>query len=187
MENLPGERAVLVTHPHPLYGGEMNNNVVEAVIDAYGKRGFTTLRFNFRGVGRSEGSHDNGEGEQEDVGAGLALLNSLGKKRIDLAGYSFGAWVNARGVEKFHLAHRLVMVSPPVGFVDFGFLKQSAKIRLVIAGSDDEIAPPRLIETLISGWNPEAVFRVLGGADHFYSGKTGDLKSIIGEFLDREV
>ncbi|RLJ02607.1 MAG: alpha/beta hydrolase, partial [Candidatus Aenigmatarchaeota archaeon] len=93
--NAPGEKGAVVTHPHPLYGGDMHNNVVETVVQAYREKGYATLRFNFRGVGRSTGSYDEGIGEQEDVRAALAYLTGTGKTSIDLAGYSFGAWVNA--------------------------------------------------------------------------------------------
>lgn len=186
LENLPGEKGVVVTHPHPLYGGEMHNNVVEAITQAYRDKGYSTLRFNFRGVGRSEGSYDNGSGEQEDVRAALNFLSDLGKSSIDLAGYSFGAWVNALGMEKFHQAKRMVMVSPPVNFISFDFLKYQPKVQLVIVGNRDEIAGYRALEKLMPDWNPEAALRIINGADHFYWGKTDVLKSIISEFLDKK-
>jgi alpha/beta superfamily hydrolase len=185
MENLEGEKAVVVTHPHPLYGGEMHNNVVEAIAQAYREQGYSTLRFNFRGVGRSEGAYDDGKGEQEDVRAALKFLSSLGKRRFDLAGYSFGAWVNALGREKIAQVRRMVMVSPPVNFVSFDFLKYEPKIKLVIVGSRDEIAGYKTIEKLMHEWNPKATLRIIEGADHFYWGYSEALKAIIGEFLDK--
>jgi len=187
LDDLPGERGVVMTHPHPLYGGEMHNHVVEAVLEVYRSRGYSTLRFNFRGAGRSQGAHDQGQGEQEDVASALAFMNSLGKKAIDLAGYSFGAWVNARGIEKYHSARRLVMVSPPVTFMDFGFIKAESRIGLVVTGSLDEIADPLQVERLIPGWNPEALLRIIPDADHFYGGKTRELQTAIADFLDLEV
>ncbi len=183
LEDLSGEKGVVITHPHPLYGGEMHNNVVEAIIQAYRERGYSTLRFNFRGVGRSEGSYDDGKGEQEDVGAALKFLSGQGKSRIDLAGYSFGAWINALGVGKLEEARRMVMVSPPVNFVNFDFLKYNPKIQLVVVGNRDDIAGYKAIERLMPNWNPEATLRIIEGADHFYWGYTEDLKAIIGEFL----
>ena len=178
--------AVVVTHPHPLYGGEMHNNVVESVVRAYGQKGYTTLRFNFRGVGKSEGGYDNGTGEQEDVRAAVAFLGGLGKTSIDLAGYSFGAWVNAQCIESLTDVKRMIMVSPPVNFLDFSFLKYTAKIRLVIAGSEDDIAPPAMIKDMIPVWNSEAEFDIIQGADHFYWAKTGELEAIIGGLIDLE-
>jgi uncharacterized protein len=186
LEELPGTKGVVVTHPHPLYGGEMRNPVVENVVRIYRERGYTTLRFNFRGVGGSQGSHDQGRGEQGDVEAGLSLLQSLGKGEIDLAGYSFGAWVNAQGIERYGRARRLVLVSPPVAFLDFGFLKPNAKISLVVTGSEDEIAPAGDVERLMSSWNPEGALRIIQGADHFYQGKMEELRSALLEFLDHE-
>ncbi len=184
MDNSSGEEAVVVTHPHPLYGGDMYNNVVESVVQAYRQEGYATLRFNFRGVGQSDGSYDQGIGEQEDVRAALTYLSKLGKSSIDLAGYSFGVWVNALGLKSFGQAKRMIMVSPPVNFIDFSFLDYSSKIQLVIAGSKDNIALPALIKDMIPTWNPQADFRIIHGADHFYWGKTGEIRAIIQCFLD---
>ncbi|MBW1818152.1 MAG: alpha/beta hydrolase [Deltaproteobacteria bacterium] len=180
----PGARAVVVTHPHPLYGGSMVNNVVEDVVRAYKAAGYATLRFNFRGVGRSGGTYGEGIGEQDDVSAALAYLASMGKPSIDLAGYSFGAWVNAMGVDRFEAAGRLIMVSPPVGFLDFSFLQYCEKIQLVIAGSADDIGPPDKIRQMLPKWNPQARLEVISGADHFYGGKGDDIARIIQSFLN---
>jgi alpha/beta superfamily hydrolase len=180
----PGERGVVVTHPHPLYGGEMNNNVVEAVVQAYAEEGYSTLRFNFRGVGRSEGRYSEGVGEQEDVRAALGYLSVLGINHLDLAGYSFGAWVNALGIEVFDQVDRLIMVSPPANFIDFDFLEYNKKIGLVVVGSRDDIAGPDLVERMISKWNPDALFKKIEGSDHFYWGYTDQLKIIIKEYLE---
>ena len=184
LDNAPREKAAIVTHPHPLSGGDMNNNVVEAMVQAYGEKGYTTLRFNFRGVGQSGGSFDEGIGEQEDVKAVLAYLSELGKSCIDLAGYSFGAWVNALGLKVFEDVKRVIMVSPPVNFIDFSFLDYNAKIQLVIAGSKDDIAPPGMIESMLPEWNPEVQYKIIQGADHFYWGKSDEIKKIIQDFLD---
>lgn len=108
----------------------------------------------------------------------------MGKKKIDLAGYSFGAWVNALGLGKFDKVHRLVMVSPPVSLIDFSFLTTNPKIRLVIAGTLDEIATLEAIEEMCPSWNLKADLKVIEGADHFYMGKISEVKAIIGEFLE---
>ena len=184
MGNAPGEKGVVVTHPHPIYGGNMHNNVVESLIHAYNEKGYSTLRFNFRGVGRSEGDYDDGIGEQKDIRAALAFLNEQGKLSIDLVGYSFGAWVNALGIETFVQVERMVMVSPPVDLIDFSFLKHQPKIQLVIAGSVDDIAPPEMIRTMLQTWNAEAQFEIIQGADHFYWEKDNEIKAIIQGFLD---
>ena len=174
------DKGVVISHPHPLYGGSMHNNVVKAVAHAYQEGGYGTLRFNFRGVENSEGDFANGVGEQEDV---KAALQTLGKKNMDLAGYSFGAWVNALGLAKYEEAQRLIMVSPPVSVIDFSFLEYSPKVKLVICGSRDEIAEYKKVEKMLPKWNEEALFRVIQGADHFYSGYEEELIDIVGEFL----
>jgi len=184
-ENLEVEKGVVISHPHPLYGGSMHNNVVKAVAQAYREQGYSTLRFNFRGVGLSEGDYDNGNGEKEDVQSALQYLSKLGKTKIDLAGYSFGSWVNALGIDAFKEAGRLIMVSPPVDFIDFSFLKYSHKIQLVICGTLDDIAGCKKVEKMLPLWNREATFRVIEGADHFYLGYEDEIRSIIREFLGR--
>jgi len=187
LEERSGEKGVVVTHPHPLYGGDMYNHVVEAVCQAYKEREYTCLRFNFRGVGLSEGEHDSGAGEQDDVMAALDYLSALGKNEIDLAGYSFGAWVNAQGIDKYHQAKRMIMISPPVNAMDYSFLSYSPKIKLVISGSHDDIAGTKGIKEGMPIWNPEAILKIIEGADHFYGSKTDELKRLIVEFLgDRE-
>jgi len=182
-ENAPGERGVVVSHPHPLYGGSMHNHVVKAIVRAYREMGYSTLRFNFRGVEKSGGDFDNGIGEQEDVEAALKYMSNNGKTHIDLAGYSFGAWVNALGLERYDRAERLLMVSPPVSFIDFSFLKYHPKIQLIIAGSRDDIGGHETIEKLLPRWNPEAIYRLIDGADHFYGDQADEIKTIIQEFL----
>jgi len=181
-----GQKGVVVTHPHPLYGGSMNNNVVESVVQSYREKGYTTLRFNFRGVGESGGTYDDGTGEQEDVRAAVAYLTQLGTTSIDLAGYSFGSWVNAHCIGDLNDVHRMIMVSPPVAFMDFSFFGRCSKLRLVIAGSEDDIAPPGMIEAMLPVWSPEAVFRIVKGADHFYWGKIHEIETAICGLIDLE-
>jgi uncharacterized protein len=160
-------RGAIIAHPHPLYGGDMDNPVVRAIQQAYLRQGFSTLRFNFRGVGASAGRFDNGVGERADVQAALAWAAGLGMTDIDLAGYSFGAWVNAGITAGFQ---RMVMVSPPVAFMDFGLPGAIERLGLIVTGSRDEIAPPAMIDRCCARWNPAAAFEVIPGADHFYTG-----------------
>ena len=178
-----GHKAVVVTHPHPLYGGTMHNNVVESVLGAYAEDGYTTLRFNFRGAGASEGVHEKGIGEQEDVRAAIAFLRERGMSSIDLAGYSFGAWVNAQAMCGNGGIQRMVMVSPPVNFMDFSLVKNCSGLKIVITGSLDDIAPPDRIAEVLPRWNKTARLRVIEGADHFYGGRIDEIARIIGEFL----
>jgi alpha/beta superfamily hydrolase len=183
LDRAAGSRGVVVTHPHPLYGGAMRNNVVSTLVQAYGEAGYSTLRFNFRGVGASQGRYDNGAGEQEDVKAALDYLFSIGCVKVDLAGYSFGAWVNAMGLERYPEADRLCLVSPPVAFMDFSTLAYSPRISMVVSGALDDIGPPSLIGEMIGKWNPDAEFRIIEGADHFYTGCEEELRQVINGFL----
>ncbi|MBW1999241.1 MAG: alpha/beta hydrolase [Deltaproteobacteria bacterium] len=186
LDKRPGEKGIVVTHPHPLYGGEMENNVVAAIVEAFGDMGYSTLRFNFRGVGRSEGSYDGGCGEQDDVAAALGFLSGIGKRHLYLAGYSFGAWVNFIGLGKYREVRGLVMVAPPVGLLDFGCGGPVSRVKLVITGSKDDIAEFHVVQEKVRAWNPEAVFRIIEGADHFYRGKTMEIREIIKEHLKDE-
>jgi alpha/beta superfamily hydrolase len=186
LKNLTGDKGVVVSHPHPLYGGDMHNSVVETVCMVYQEHGYSTLRFNFRGVGKSEGEYDEGNGEQDDVEAALVYLTDLGKKELDLVGYSFGSWVNALELNRYRKVKRVIMISPPVDLLNFSCLTDNPKIKLVITGSEDEIADYNSIKNLMPLWNPEAAFRVIQGTDHFYWGKTRDIEEIIHEFLQQD-
>ncbi|MGD9064370.1 MAG: alpha/beta hydrolase, partial [Desulfobacterales bacterium] len=155
------QKGVVITHPHPLYGGNMDNNVVDAIGRVYRQNGYTSLRFNFRGVGNSQGSHDNGIGEQADVLAAVSYLADLGIEQIDLAGYSFGAWINALSSINEPRSANMIMISPPVAFIDFGTISDLGSLRLIVTGSLDDIAPPDLIEKCYGGWNSEAQFEVI--------------------------
>ncbi len=178
-----GERGVVITHPHPLYGGTMHNQVVETLVTIYQDKGFSTLRFNFRGAGDSEGSYDHGKGEKEDVRSALRYLYDNGKKQLDLAGYSFGAWVNAMITNPESMLSGMIMISPPVTFLDFSFLSFNPKIEAVVTGGKDDIAAVDRIRSLLYTWNPEARLEVIEGADHFYSGKIGQLKSALSRLI----
>ena len=173
-------RGVVITHPHPLYGGDMHNPVVDAIRRVYRMKGFATLRFNFRGAGESEGLHDNGVGEQVDVLAALSFLTGSGFQPVDLAGYSFGAWVNALTLQRGGRTENLVMVSPPLAFIDFASIGRLPGLRLVVTGSRDEIAPPGVIQQMLTTWNPSAHFDIIDGSDHFYGRYTRQLEDILG-------
>jgi alpha/beta superfamily hydrolase len=173
-------RGVVITHPHPLYGGDMHNPVVDAIRRAYRMKGVATLRFNFRGTGKSEGQHDNGIGEQNDVLAALSFLMGSGFQLVDLAGYSFGAWVNALTLQGEGRTEHLIMVSPPVGFIDFASIGSLPGLRLVVTGSRDEMAPPGVIQQMLPTWNPSAHFYIIDGSDHFYSRHTRQLEDVLG-------
>jgi uncharacterized protein len=179
--NPPG---VVITHPHTLFGGDMNNVVVESLVKVYQQKGFTTLRFNFRGAGRSEGSFDQGTGEQADVLSAISYLKEHhGIQELDLAGYSFGAWVNALASSKTTHVNRLVMVAPPVAFIDFKDVEVLPRLFLVVCGDNDEYAPPSFIKGLMPKWNPSTRLEIIEGGDHFFFGFSSALESILNEQL----
>jgi len=172
-----GHKGVIVTHPHPLYGGDMYSYVVESLVRVYKKKGYTTLRFNFRSV-ENRWDYDNGIGEQSDVLAAMSYLSDSGITQIDLAGYSFGTWINAKVGCKAHIEN-MVMISPPAGFMNFEPLSPLPCLRLVITGSMDDIAPPEMLKNMMPIWNPQAVFELIEGADHFYVRHLGILENIL--------
>ncbi|MBS1220518.1 MAG: alpha/beta hydrolase [Proteobacteria bacterium] len=163
-----GPDAVVVTHPHPLYGGEMDNPVVTTLAGVYQRLGYSTLRFNFRGAGRSEGDYGDGIGEQDDVRAAAAYLSGLGKTVTDLAGYSFGAWVNLRLNPPLATVRRQVLVAPPVLFLDFAPAAAAPAELAAIVGDRDRMAPLATLQALLPDWHPAARLYVVTGADHFF-------------------
>lgn len=178
-----GTRAAVITHPHPLYGGDMTSPVVEAAALAYQRCGFATLRFNFRGTGRSGGSHDQGRGEQDDVRAAMDYLHTRRFETIHLAGYSFGAWVNALAMDTGLEVTAATMVAPPVAFIEFPAEIRLPRLIAVIAGSEDEFGPPALIETQMKQWHPTARFDVIHGADHFFFGFLDEITRLLQDTL----
>jgi hypothetical protein len=181
-------RGAIVCHPHPLYGGNMENPVVETISRAFCERNITCLRFNFRGTCNSTGMFDNGNGEQEDVLAVLSFLAQAGYEQIWLAGYSFGARVNAavvsqRGVSQGCEIKDHIMVSPPVGFMSFDDIETLPHTGLVITGVDDEIAPASLIQDHLNRWKISPRYEIIDNCDHFYSGRLDRLKAVMTDYL----
>lgn len=173
--------AAIICHPHPLYGGNMDNPVVVTAADSYARKGIAALRFNFRGVGASSGSYDNGRGEQKDVTAAIDWLTQKGFTRIDLVGYSFGAWINALVAAESIAVTNLVMISPPVAFIDFPPKLALPPLRLVITGQQDDIAPPEMVRSYLKNWNTQAKLEIIPNADHFFSTALTDLASALSK------
>ncbi|MBI9088239.1 MAG: alpha/beta fold hydrolase [Desulfobacterium sp.] len=174
-------QGVVITHPHPLYGGDMDNPVVSIIQGAFQKKGFTTLTFNFRGVGTSTGRFDNGRGEIQDLEFALDHLKELGIREPWLAGYSFGAWVNAH--TQCPDVSRVLLVSPPVAFMDFSEAGSMDCPVSAVTGSFDELAPPTLVKPLMERLDQESNLVVLEGADHFYSGFTETLSATVSDLI----
>jgi uncharacterized protein len=176
-------RAVVVSHPHPLYGGDMQNHVVGLIDGAFEDQDWTTLCFNFRGVGRSQGDFNHGLGEQEDVSGAVAYLKGLGEQKIILAGYSFGAWVNAQVGLTHPDVRGSILVSPPAGMMDFSFLSQDTKTRLIVLGDQDPYVSVSQIKKLVQSMPTPPPIKIIKGADHFYSSGWEELTAAIKESL----
>lgn len=179
-----GTKAVVITHPHPLYGGDLDNPIVAVLAAAYQRGGYTTLRFNFRGVGASGGYFDDGQGEQEDVRAAAAFLMEHGKSVTDLAGYSFGTWINLRLAPPLTSVNRHLLVAPPVALLDFAGIPTPVAKLTVIVGEHDTFAPSTVLRELLGRWQPDARLNVLSEADHFYGNATGRLATMIETLLE---
>ncbi len=173
---------VVVCHPHPQYGGDMENNVVLAACQALAERGCAALRFNCRGVGASEGAFDPGAGAQDDARAALAHLSSLPEvdsNRLGLIGYSFGAMLAAEVASGALRA--LALVSPPISVADLRVAWGCPA--LVLAGDRDDFATADRLRVVADA--PGVELHLVAGADHFWAGYEGDLSKMLVEFFDR--
>lgn len=181
----------LMLHPHPLHGGTMNNRVVFGLFQAFQRRGFSVLRFNFRGVGRSQGRFDAGQGELSDAAAALDWMQTVNPNASAcwIAGYSFGAWIGMQLLMRRPEIDGFVSISPPAGTLDFTFLAPCPASGLIVHGSRDEVVPPEAVEKLAKKLaNQKNVFvdyRLINGADHFYGERMPELMSIVDSYLDR--
>ncbi len=182
-KKLSDKRGAIITHPHPLYGGDMSNPVVESLATSFNKKNYSTLRFNFRGVRGSEGRYNEGIGEQEDILAAVRFLLDKGLSSIYLVGYSFGSWVLARIKELPAEISGVIFVSPPLALLPFEESLALPLLKLVITGEEDEIAPVELIKNSLVGWNQSSQFKIVDFADHFYYGFFDDLEKIVIDFL----
>jgi alpha/beta superfamily hydrolase len=163
--------AVVVCHPHPLYGGSMSSNVVFGICEALAKQGVAALRFNFRGVGQSGGEFAEGIGEQQDVKAALDFAlarEDVDKERLGLAGYSFGGMVALPVAVKDERVKRLALISPYLDEGGWEALKRYTKPKFVIAGENDlVISREQLLKDVKD--SPEQ-YVIVAGADHFWGG-----------------
>jgi alpha/beta superfamily hydrolase len=175
----------VVCHPHPLFGGTMTNKVVHTVARAFVAHGAATLRFNFRGVGASAGSYDEGRGETDDllavVAHGRALFPGL---PLWLGGFSFGSFVALRGHAAAGAA-RLVTVAPPVGRWDFAGLEPPRCPWLVVQGDQDELVDVGAVRQWLATQPLAPQLVVLPGAEHFFHGRLHYVKDAVADFLGR--
>jgi alpha/beta superfamily hydrolase len=182
--------AAVVCHPHPLFGGSMHNKVVYQTAKTMHRFGLPVVRFNFRGVGASEGTHDKGIGEKDDV---LAVIDFLAAEYpgvpLLLAGFSFGAWVGLRaGCEDLRVAE-LIGLGLPVGDFDrrsFSYLEHCDKPKLLVSGEFDQYGPPNVLRAMVEKF-PAPVLQqtqiaIIGG-DHFFSGHLPELDRALAQWL----
>lgn len=180
--------AALVCHPHPLFGGTMHNKVVFQAAKSLHRLGLPVLRFNFRGTGMSEGQHDRGMGELDDVRAALDFLNQeFPGQRILLAGFSFGSWVGLRVGSQDPRVTRLIGLGIPVNDSDFGYLRGSTKQKLFIVGTVDQFAAPERVQELVDSLVAPKTLVFVEGADHFFTGKLDQVDRAINLWMTSQV
>lgn len=177
----------VICHPHPLYGGSMDNNVVNAVAQTLQETGHSTLRFNFRGVGASEGSHGGGTDEVEDVRAAISFVRekSSDSMPVVLSGYSFGSWVAASALAGEDSVSHLILVAPPTSMFDFSMLASDGgeRARHFIVGDRDQFCDLDILRGVYDRLPEPKSMKVVPGADHSWFGREKALAEAVGEAM----
>ncbi|MGH6662674.1 MAG: alpha/beta hydrolase [Rhodospirillales bacterium] len=187
----PNAPVALLLHPHPQYGGTMNNKVVYTLYQTFVRRSFSTLRFNFRGVGRSQGRFDNGQGELSDAAAALDWMQAHNPNTTAcwIAGFSFGAWVGMQLMMRRPEIRGFISVAPPASLHDFSFLAPCPASGMILHGDKDEVIPQasvdKLAQKLQKQKNIKIDYRVIAGSDHFFQDHIDDLNKHINDYLDK--
>ena len=173
-QKAPDAPIAIILHPHPQFGGTMNNRVVHRLHYAFHEIGFTVLRFNFRGVGRSQGEYDQGIGELSDAASALDYLQAMNpnSKHCWVAGFSFGAWIGMQLLMRRPEITGFISVAPPANLYDFSFLAPCPSSGLIINGSADRVAPAKDTEGLVAKLREQKGITIshetIEGADHFF-------------------
>ena len=178
--------AAVICHPHSLYGGSMDVSVVVSIAQTLAKRGIMALRFNFRGVGRSEGAYGDGMAELDDVAGAVDLLlraKGVDEERLYLVGYSFGAWVGLHHAEHDPRICGVVAIGLPLWQLEEGFLSSYARPKLFIAGEDDSVCPPDMLRRFVEGLPPPKEVHILRGTDHFLIGREKEVAEVVADFI----
>ncbi|MFP6678959.1 MAG: alpha/beta family hydrolase [Dehalococcoidia bacterium] len=182
----PGEApypAVLVCHPHPLFGGDMNSSVVVAICAALAEHGIASLRFNFRNTGDGETLD---ESSARDVESGLQLLDEwemVNSVRLGVVGYSFGAAAMARASDNLGTAKAFAFVAPPVSVIKKSSLGTDPRPRYFLVGGRDRLVNPEALSELVSGMNSPTTFETLDGADHMLAGYEKKVAKQVADFM----
>ena len=181
----PDAPIAIVLHPHPQYGGTMNNRVVYNLHYAFHRMGFTVMRFNFRGVGRSQGEFDQGIGELSDAASALDYLQAMNpnSKHCWVAGFSFGAWIGMQLLMRRPEITGFISVAPPANLYDFSFLAPCPSSGLIINGTADRVAPPKDTAALVAKLREQKGITIthdeIEGADHFFRDDEVHMKPMI--------
>jgi alpha/beta superfamily hydrolase len=189
----PNAPIAIVLHPHPQFGGTMNNPIVHQLYYTFVERNFSVLRFNFRGVGRSQGMFDNGLGELSDAAAALDWLQTFNRdaRTCWIAGFSFGAWIAMQLLMRRPEIDGFISVAPPASLYDFSFLAPCPSSGLMVNGDSDAVVAPdnvvALVERLKTQKGIVIDHQVIAGANHFFEDKMDDLMGVVGSYLDRRL
>ncbi len=187
----PNAPLALLLHPHPQYGGTMNNKVVFNLYQNFTRRGFSSLRFNFRGVGRSQGQFDNGQGELSDAASALDWMQSRNPNTNTcwIAGFSFGAWVAMQLMMRRPEISGFISIAPPASQHDFSFLAPCPASGMIIHGDKDEVVPQssvdKLAQKLQKQKNIKIDYRIIEGSDHFFMDHLESLNEHVNDYLDK--
>ena len=182
----------IILHPHPQFGGTMNNKVVYNLHYAFFNMGFTVLRFNFRGVGRSQGEYDQGVGELSDAASALDYLQSMNNnsKHCWVAGFSFGAWIGMQLLMRRPEINRFIAISPQPNVYDFSFLSPCPTSGIVVYGKKDELVPVDYItdldKRLSSQKGIKVEFQAITEANHFFSKSDDALTKSLDKYIKKE-
>jgi alpha/beta superfamily hydrolase len=183
----------IVLHPHPQFGGTMNNQIVYQLFYMFSKRGFAVLRFNFRGVGRSQGEFDHGSGELSDAAAALDWVQSVhpDAKSCWVAGFSFGAWIGMQLLMRRPEIEGFISIAPQPNLYDFTFLAPCPSSGLIIHGENDKVAPPKDVQTLVDKLKTQKGIKIdqkiIKGANHFFESNIDELIEDCAAYLDRRL
>ncbi len=182
----------IVLHPNPIQGGTMNNRVTVSLYNAFVENDFSTVRFNFRGVGKSEGVFDKGEGEFNDTALILDWIQSInkGSRKIWIAGFSFGALIGMQLLMRRPEISGFVSVCPPANLYDFSFLAPCPVSGMIINGEKDVVCPienvNKLVEKLNSQKGISINYQVIPNCDHSFYGHLETIKQYISEYLNQD-
>lgn len=189
----PNPPLAIILHPHPQYGGTMNNRLVHLLFHMFARRGFSTLRFNFRGVGRSQGVFDHGQGELRDAAAALDWMQTHNPNSpvAWCAGFSFGAWIAMQLLMRRPEIQGFICAGLPANMYDFSFLAPCPSSGLIIHGERDMVTPPEAVEKLVTKLSQQRGitidFHQIDAADHVFSNNRDTFEMICEGYLDKRL